>query len=880
MVGIHDYIIVQPSNTNVHTHGFDIYKNKMYAYVSIGEIDTDIDAYKDIKKSWIVAENQAWKSKILDLNNPAYKNFLFEKIIEPQIKRGFKNFFFDTLDSYQLVAKTDKQRAENEAALVDIILTFHQRYPKSKLIINRGFEIINKVHNAVNAVLFESYYYGIGGKKTSYKKVSDEERKWLDIQIKKVKKYNLDMICVDYLQATDFEKKSKKLVLALEKKGFIPYITNKQLDIYGESSKKPVKREIFTLIDTSTMDRISLGAHEYGALPLEYMGYIQKLYDVQNPLPNIDKMQQYAGVIIWLTHNYKYPAKLIAWLQKLKKAGIKIVFANNFGIDTMNLLQALDIYIQDVQEPLNNINKILYKDAMLGYEIDPPLSSNGYYIKISKGKELYTIADKNNHKSTLAAIMPWGGYAVGNAFMATIGEDNIWTINPFEFFAKALKLKPLIVPDVTTQNDKRILFSHIDGDGIMNRVEFNPNLFSGDTIYSDILTKYKIPISASIIGAEVDDNGLYPKLAQKLQTIVKKIYKLANVEPATHTFTHPFFWGLIKNGNLDEKYRLKPKGYTFSLAYEIKGMLDEINAKYLPKNKTPKAQTVFWSGDCAPTETVLDFVYKNRILNINGGDTYISNTHPWLSYIAPLGLQRGEYYQIYTGQQNENVYTHDWLGPFWAFKKVVQTFKLTNKPRRFKPIDIYYHFYSGSKRASLNALKYVYDWALKQDVNPLFTSEYIPKVMDYYTVSMAEENGIFLLTGLRDLKTLRIEKQDTYVDFENFPNIIGLKHFMNHTYLHVNQNSKVFVKQSSNHTTSHVPYLISSNGKIITADTNSKAFHLNLRSHVGLQAELFIPKNCTYTFTKGFTLNQKNKNIIEFTSKEQKEITIDAACTE
>jgi len=880
IVGIHDYIIVQPSNTNVHTHGFDVYKDKMYAYVSIGEIDTNTSDYKDVKKSWIVAENKAWKSKVLDLTNPEYKEFLFKKVIEPQIKRGFKNFFFDTLDSYQLIAKTDQHRAKNEAALVDIILTFRQRYPNSKLIINRGFEVIDKVHNAVNAVLFESYYYGIGGKKTSYEKVNNNEREWLDLQIKKVKKYNLDVICVDYLQAANFNKKSAQLALQLQTKGFIPYIANKDLDIYGKSSKEPIKREIFTLIDTSTMDRISLGAHQYGALPLEYKGYIQKLYDVSKPLPNMQKMRQYSGVVIWLTHNYKNPTKLLHWILQLKEAGIKIVFANSFGIDTMSLLEPLDITVQDFQEPLNNTNKVIYEDVILGYEMDPPLSQNGYYIKISKGKALYTVSDSNNHKSTLAAIMPWGGYAVSNAFMVTIGEDNIWTINPFEFFVKALRLKPLIVPDVTTQNGKRILFSHIDGDGIMNRVEFNPKLFSGDTIYSDILKKYNIPISVSIIGAEVNDNGLYPDLAPQLQKIVKKIYALPNVEPATHTFTHPFFWGKIKDNNLDEKYRLKPKGYKFSLDYEIRGMLEEINNNFLPKNKYPKAKTVFWSGDCAPTEKALAFTYKHNILNINGGDTYISNTHPWLSYVAPLGLQRGEYYQIYTGQQNENIYTNEWLGPFWGFKKVVQTFKLTDKPRRLKPINIYYHLYSGSKRASLNALKYVYNWALKQDVNPIFTSEYIPKVMDYYTVSMAQENGVFFFAGLRDLKTLRIEKKDAFIDFENSQNIIGINHFNNRSYLHVNQESNVFVKESDNNITTQNPYLISSNAKVIDADTSSKDLHVTLRSHVGLEAELYIPKNCTYTFTKGFNISNKYAGIIKLESKKYKEITIDATCTE
>jgi hypothetical protein len=419
------------------------------------------------------------------------------------------------------------------------------------------------------------------------------------------------------------------------------------------------------------------------------------------------------------------------------------------------------------------------------------------FIDITKGKPLFSITNQDGVRTTFTAIMPWGGFALRNGFLQEFDDDNLWVVNPFVFFAKALRLQKLPVPDTTTHNGKRILISHIDGDGIMNRVEWDPKRFSGDTIYSDILKKYPLPVSVSIIGAEVDDNGLYPKIAPQLQKIVKKIYRLPNAEPATHTFTHPFFWNKIHNDDLDEKYRLKPKGYHFSLENETKGMLDEINVKYLPKDKYPKAKTVFWSGDCAPTEMVLAYVYKHKILNINGGDTYITNAHPWLSYVAPMGLARGPYYQIYTGAQNENIYTNEWLGPFWGFKKVIQTFQHTETPRRLKPIDIYYHLYSGSKRASLNALYTVYDWALKQDVTPMFTSKYILKVMDYYTISMAHEHNKYLVTGMKDLKTLRLGMQTQYVDLNTSRNILGFKDVGNQTYIHIGAKSSLLLGLSA-----------------------------------------------------------------------------------
>ena len=876
MVGIHDYIIVQPTLTNVHTHGFDVYKDKMYAYVSIGEIDKNIQEYQKVKKSWILTQNQAWGSDVLDLTNPEYQEFFFKEMIEPQMKRGFKNFFFDTLDSYQLVKQSPAQKANSEEALAFIINSFHQRYPDSKLVINRGFEIIDKVYKSVDAVLFESYYRGLGGNELAYREMSDSDRAWLDVHIQKIHSYKLDVISVEYLDPKDMHL-AKGIIKKIKAKGMIPYIADKDLTSYGKSSKNAVKREILTLVDESTIDRILLEAHRYGAIPLEYAGYMQKLYDVSSlPLPNMNQMSQYGGVVVWLSKNYKEQEKLIEWVIKLKNSGIKIVFVNSFGISNMSLLENLGIKIRDY--PSSKHNTVVSKDSMIGYEIDISLSSVEYYLTIDSGKSLVTVEDSNQHQSTLAAIMPWGGYALASAVMTTIGEDNIWVVNPFKFFIETLRLKKLVVPDTTTENGRRILFSHVDGDGIMNRAEWDMKLFSGDIILDEILKKYEIPLSISIIGSEINDNGLYPKIAPQLQDIVKKMFKVPNVEAATHTYTHPFFWGKIKNDNLDEKYRLKPKGYKFSLERELKGSLKELNEKYVSQDKKPMAKIVFWSGDCAPTEPTLDYVYKHGILNMNGGDTYISNTHPWLSYIAPLGLERGEYYQIYTGQQNENIYTHEWLGPFWGFKRVVQTFKLTNSPRRFKPIDIYYHLYSGSKRASLNALQYIYDWAIKQDVFPMYTSAYIPKVMDFYTVSMAGAKGDFLIEGMYDLKTIRVEEKDIGLDFGASQNVFGFNHFETHSYFHVGSKTKLRLKTSSLRESKERPYLVSSNAIAKVEGFSKKKIRLGFEGYIPLSIKLHVPDGCVVKTEPRAKLKHLQNSVVQIKYKKAKEAKIDVSC--
>jgi polysaccharide biosynthesis protein PelA len=810
MVGIHDYIIVNPKKTNPYTHGFEVYNNKIYARIVV-----------DGKSTPLLQDTLA------------------------QLKqKGFTNFFFDlqnSASSKQFIELLTNLKVQNTFKDTKIILHSEDK------------NLLSRVTSLINAVLIYN-----GSKKT-------------DLQTKFYKDLKLDII--------DVETSSNTNIADIQKLNFIPYITTPSMRNYGRSSKNPFKREILTLIDERTQDRMESSAHQYGAIPLEYFGYIQTLHNIYDGLPDPDQMQQYAGVVIWLTVDYNAPAKLIAWVKEVSKKKIPIVFASSFGFNVSGTyLKQLGINTYDGREKVSKT--IIQKDPMMDYEIQTPLNHSHFYFESpNKSHNLITYKDSDSLTSTTAAITPWGGYALDTSFMTEVEGENIWVINPFKFFKEALRLQDLPAPDPTTENGSRLFFTHIDGDGIMNGVEFNPELVSGDIIYEEILKKYHFPHSVSVIGAEIMPNGLYPKDSARLSKIAHDMYALENVEPATHTFTHPFFWGEIKNGNLKEEYRLKPKGYKFSLAYELSGMLDYIQNNLLDHNSSKKAQTVYWSGDCIPRVNALEYTYKHHILNINGGDTTINNASPWLALVAPFGLQRGEYYQIYTGAQNENVFTHDWLGPFWGFKKVVQTFKLTNSPKRLKPIDVYYHLYSGSKKASLNALRYVFNWVLKQDdIMPVYASEYIPKVMDYYTVSIAKgENENWLFDGMKNLKTLRIESKDAGVDLKNSTTTLGVQHFENHTYISLDPNSKHIVKSVKDQS-KKIPYIISSNGKTVTHSYTYNSQHYEFKAHVPLKIKLYLPKTCVLDSLVESGIKEQNNNIVKIEYKSTKKASIDVRC--
>ncbi|MGV8514739.1 hypothetical protein ACV35E_32020, partial [Pseudomonas aeruginosa] len=46
--------------------------------------------------------------------------------------------------------------------------------------------------------------------------------------------------------------------------------------------------------------------------------------------------------------------------------------------------------------------------------------------------------------------------------------------------------------------------------------------------------------------------------------------------------------------------------------------------------------------------------------------------------------------------------------PYYGFRGVIDTFALTDSPRRLRGLHLYYHFYSGTKQASIRTMHQIY----------------------------------------------------------------------------------------------------------------------------------------------------------------------------
>ena len=760
MVGIHDYIIVQPENINTHTHGFDVYQDKIYAYVSIVEIDTSTQAFKKIDKSWIKTQNSAWKSKVLDITNKDYHAFIFKELIEPRLKQGFKHFFFDTLDSYHLYCKTKEERLRAKKSLSFFINTFHHNYPDAKLIVNRGFELIDTIHSSVEAVLFESYVYGLSGNDLHYKEVSKSDQEWLDLQINKMKEYKLNIIAVDYLDETMMSK-SDKAIAIIKAKGMIPYITDKELLSYGRSSKNALKREVLVLIDAKKQKVPSSQGHKYLSLPLEYLGYVPRLHDINKGLPSLAQMQAYAGVIVWGDEKYKSPESLYKWIIKLHAKGIKTLILDNFsGALKQNALQTLGIELiprhEDIFEKLN----IVQKDVLLDFEASAQISGHHVLFHPQNAKALLTYENEQGSYSVPAALTPWGAYAYKQSAMRSVpmAEPLVWVVNPFEFFQKALSLKNLLIPDTTTENGNRLIFATLDHNGSVQKTQWNNRSFASEAIDKEILKRYRLPHTVT---------GLENTGKLKDDLLQREYIRRANV--------------LAKYKLIKKKFEAKP----------------------------------------------------------------LSNTQAWVSSIPPLGLEKDGLFEVYEAGLNEDVYTNGFTSPLWGYKKAIQGFELSDLPRRLKPIHINYSFYSGAKRASLNALKSVFDWSDKEKTFPIYASDYVKKAKDFTTVSIGNEGETWLVEGMKNLRTLRWDESNISIKLKETHSVLGFSKHGSNTYIHLNSEKKHYLVLNHKSTLESKPYLMYSNARMCMFETDDEHMRYAVRGNTNIKLALHLPKACT-----------------------------------
>ena len=791
---------------NLKQHGSDT-----YAYLSIGEVSSQRSWADLIKPEWTMGVNTEWNSTVMNMTNTGWHNFVLQRV-DLLVQQGFDGLFLDTMDSHQLYAKDQASLASQQTALANLIQKIKLQHPSVKLISNRGFEVMNKIGKHLEAVAAESLYSRWNNGAGSYQDVPEADRQWLQTKLTEAKNaHNIDVIAIDYVAPAD-RSKARKVANKIASLGFIPWVANPSLDYVGISNIEVIPREVIMMYDSTVNGPIEEAeVHTLLAMPLEYMGYVPIYHNVATEgLPRGMLKGAYAGVVMWnrdIVKDNTYPT----WLNKQLDDGLPLAMFGSIGTElTESLATKLGFKSVSGVDPFTL--QPVANSSLVGFEAPVPVRIDQFAIAIENNDPKNTshlrFKDKYGLSIDTVITAPWGGLAI-HPTIIDLGLDSIksWIVNPFDFLKTSLQLVDAPMPDITTENGNRLWFSHIDGDAMPSWAELPGRQLGSEIIRDRIIKRYELPHTISVVEAEMYTPGREGRMEQT----ARDLFALDYVEIATHTYSHPFGWQDLKKGALSGVHNLSVPNYRYDLDREIGG-----SAKYIDTNLAPpgkKTKVMLWSGDAIPLADALATADKYGLINMNGGNTVISKSLPTVAAISPNVRTVDGWTQVYAPIMNENVFTNEWLGPFDGFRRVIETLEMTEQPRRIKPANIYYHFYAGTKKASLRSLEEIYDWSIQQDILPVLSSEYILKVPNFRTAGVARHlDGRWKVSGLGPIKSLRTLQKNSYPDLTGAQSLIGTKETHDATYIHTDgANTVTFKMKSSKPEQTH---LVSANALI------------------------------------------------------------------
>ena len=863
----YDRVVVEPDAIGVPPSGGAA---ELFAYVSVGEVSQSRSWWQRVPRHLYLGVNRGWGSEIVDVGNPEWGAFFIAEVIAPLYARGYRAFFFDTLDSYRLVSRSESELARHERGLVRIVLAVKKRWPSVKIVLNRGFEILPRVADAIAGIAAESLFQSWDPTNQTYVPVPETGRQWLLSRLEDARKrFAVPVTVIDYVSAAEPERRREvaKRILDL---GFEPWVAGPALDDIGVGAFEIVPRKVLFLYRSEPNGY--LGTNDACALLapiIEHFGYVPEYLDVRGALPTRNLAGQYAGIVA-MTGAVDGAVDYQRWLLSQIDHGLRIVFLGDFGFAPSDaFLDALGLE----RGPDYSAPPVVVSTRPSFGDFEAPLRPRSRMsIQTSlraRSTNVRSVVRLENAKHETwdgAVIAKWGGYAF-DPYLLESGLEGVrrWEIDPFRFLQRALDLPAIPAPDVTTESGNRILTIHVDGDGFSSRVEGGGHAYAGRVILDEILRRYDLPHTVSVIEGEVGEHGVDPAHARALEAIARDIFALPNVEVASHSYSHAFEWAKAEGG-MHEADPVPPhlpiRGYRFDLRREIDGSIAYINERLAPKGKP--VRVFLWSGDCSPSAAAVERVSALGLFNVNGGGSTRTFDLPTLTNASPLGIPAGSTYQVFAPIQNENVYTNDWHGPYYGFRNVIHTFALNEAPRRISPLSIYFHFFAATKSASLQALKQVYAYALGQRTTPLELSEYAARVLSFQRVTLARRlsDGAWLVGNLGALRTMRLPESLGWPDLSNSSRVVGAAPGPEGAYVHLLPGGVATLRVSS--AAPQGPYVVRANGSILQFSPSTRA--LRVAGHVPLEITLagLGSSDCTLRSTAGAAVGTPGEGGLTF----------------
>ncbi|SCX76287.1 endo alpha-1,4 polygalactosaminidase [Nitrosospira sp. Nsp13] len=839
-----DQIVVQPSQILPHERAALLNLDSLiFAYISYGEIARNSEDMPRIKTKWSIGVNPAWNSLVMNMNDPAWHEYLLEHHFGRLWRDGYRAFFLDTVDSYLIVTNEGKQREEQEKGLVALLAEVKRRFPGCKLILNRGFEVLDRAAQYADGMVAESLFHGFDPVTGKHAPTKKENREWLLKQLKRTQdEFNVPVTVLDYVEPGNWAE-AEKTARQIVELGFMPWVANGDLTWLGQGRVRLAPRKLLAIINGTPSQQMDHELFKHAAMPLEYLGLaLDYWYIDQLPLPIEPLVGRYAGVVTWLPEDShgRYDS-ICARLKSEVDAGLPVVFMGHLPVGAA--CRSVVNY-QGELHPTTNTLKLGTVDERLGRPgIAPIVGSGTPDIRVHDNHEAWLTLNDGANTFHPVAVGAWGGYALHPHVMSeTVSGRHEWLLDPFSFFKAALRLsaqQPVF--DLTTENGRRLGIIEIRGDRLFAKDEQGVEAI--DRLRSWI-EKNTTPVTLGVIEAEVSSDEQHGKIRQ--------LAAMSQVRLASHTYSHPFYWGIFE-GKTDAnqqpyRYSVFMEGYAAEMTRETAGTIE-----FMQSVAPNSPLLLIWPGDGKPGPAALAAAEKGVLSHYGGGGLYWQSGPLSLADLSPALRPTQWGTQVLTPLTGEPLFAQLWYGEALNFGKISDWNRELNLVRRLRASSISFHADAMLHANGAELLDRLANEQRTENVLSVWLDEYAQRGRAFQTASIARDlNGDWLLFG-DALRTVRLPVSEMTPQIST--DVVGYSDRDADRYIHLARNHAVLKPVDDN----------ASALRLIDASAPLKSWHLNSDGSATLLFEprgdltLGIPASCALK-VDGETLISQQRN--------------------
>jgi len=568
------------------------------------------------------------------------------------------------------------------------------------------------------------------------------------------------------------------------------------------SSGQEVQRYVVALVPGAKPDiHLENPVHEILETPINYLGALVRHHYIESGPPPEDLLDGARAVLTWFASDTADVPWLWPWLEnEVAPRKLRVIHFGDFGPlhrspnRLAKWLTRFGMQAQDVYKPGPYGIKVTFREEKLcAYEANPRFktSHTGPRSVDESNRIWVTTQDRLDTESICHPVVTgsWGGIALDPWTVRSGGEDQDrrWHLDPFPFFREALGLDGVPAPHPAVLNGRRMWFLQVDGDGFESLTSIESDVLAAHVLNEEVFKGYSLPFTVSIVVRSLTPDFTIKEPTPAMR-LAQEIFKLSNVEPASHGVLHTLEWQEPLQKDSEPRTIMwypSMKNYTYGQVAEVRDSIRFINERLTERPR--RCEVMLWTGHANPFEDAIQAAYDAGCINLNGGVFRWDPWHDSLGFVSPWSRRVGKALQIYAGAANEN----DFEGFFdtmpGAFAHIDTTIERTGAPRILKPADIYIHFYSAEKHARIQPVHdLIQRWAIKEPTAPVFTSTYafaVKSAVDTARILRTESGWQFRDFGA--CPTVRFDDEPRSVDFARSKGVLGARRKGRRYWLHL-----------------------------------------------------------------------------------------------